>query len=172
MKPEQCILIFFEFFYYIFKILLGMQQPKSGRNGTQNEFFFFTISSYLESVLLEMKPEWFFLNFLNFLLFLNFFLGMLQPVSSRNGTVDTQFCTHNLIKENDLNDHPCTPKIMIALHTSICSCITCINSFITYHKHDLEIQMVAMTFSVSKLDHRIERYRIIKFAWSTCIASR
>jgi len=40
MKPEQCILIFFEFFYYIFKILLGMQQPKSGRNGTQNEFFF------------------------------------------------------------------------------------------------------------------------------------
>ena len=28
--------------------------------------------------------------------------------------VDTQFCTYDLIKENDLNDHPCTSKIMIA----------------------------------------------------------
>ena len=34
----------------------------------------------------------------------------------KNMCVDTQFCTHNLIKENDLNDHPCTPKIMTALH--------------------------------------------------------
>ena len=41
-------------------------------------------------------------------------------------TVDSQFCTHHLIKENDLNDHLCTSKIMIALHTLICSCITCI----------------------------------------------
>ena len=36
-------------------------------------------------------------------------------------SVDTQFCTHDLIKENDLNDHPCTLKIIIALHASICS---------------------------------------------------
>ena len=47
-------------------------------------------------------------------------------------SVDTQFCTNDLIKENDLNDHPCTPKIMIALHVSICSCITCINLFLHY----------------------------------------
>ena len=35
--------------------------------------------------------------------------------------LDTQFCTHDLIKENDLNDHPCTLKIIIASHASICS---------------------------------------------------
>ena len=46
--------------------------------------------------------------------------------------VDTQFCTHDLIKENDLNDHPCTSKIMIALHASICSCIVCINLSLHY----------------------------------------
>ena len=33
--------------------------------------------------------------------------------------VDTQFCTYDLIKEDDWNDHPCTPKIMIALHALI-----------------------------------------------------
>ena len=64
--------------------------------------------------------------------------------------VDTQFCTHDLIKENDLNDHPCSSKIMIALHASICLCITCINSFIAYHKNDLEIQTVATVFPVFK----------------------
>ena len=32
--------------------------------------------------------------------------------------VDTRFCTHDLIKEND---HSYTPKIMIALHVLICS---------------------------------------------------
>ena len=47
-------------------------------------------------------------------------------------SVDTRFCTHDLIKENDLNDHSCTPKIMIALHTSICSCITCISLSLHY----------------------------------------
>ena len=26
------------------------------------------------------------------------------------GIVDTQIRTHDLIKEDDLNDHPCTPK--------------------------------------------------------------
>ena len=30
--------------------------------------------------------------------------------------VDTWFRTHDLIKGNDLNDHSCTQKIMIALH--------------------------------------------------------
>ena len=35
--------------------------------------------------------------------------------------VDTQFCTHDLINENDWNDHLCTPKIMTALHALICS---------------------------------------------------
>ena len=43
------------------------------------------------------------------------------------GGVDAQFCIHNLIKKNDLNDHQRTLKIMIALHESVCSCITCIN---------------------------------------------
>ena len=33
--------------------------------------------------------------------------------------VDTRFCTHDLIKEDDWNDHPCTPKIMLALHALI-----------------------------------------------------
>ena len=33
--------------------------------------------------------------------------------------VDTQFCTLDLIKEDGWNDHPCTPKIMIALHALI-----------------------------------------------------
>ena len=28
----------------------------------------------------------------------------------RKRVVDTQFCTHDLIKENDSNDHPCTKK--------------------------------------------------------------
>ena len=32
--------------------------------------------------------------------------------------------------------------------------------------------MVAMVFSVSKSDHRIETYRMIKFARSACIVPR
>ena len=52
----------------------------------------------------------------------------------------------------------------IASHASIGSCITCINSFIANHKNDLEILMVATVFLVFKLGHRIERYRMIKFA--------
>ena len=87
-------------------------------------------------------------------------------------SVDTRFCTHDLIKENDLNDHPCTPKIIISSRASFCICITCINSFIAYHKNDLEILTIATLFSVFKLDHRIERYRMIKFARSACIVSR
>ena len=37
------------------------------------------------------------------------------------GVVDIWFCTHDLIKENDWNDHSYTPKIMIALHALTCS---------------------------------------------------
>ena len=86
-------------------------------------------------------------------------------------SVDTQFCAHDLIKENDLNDRPHTPKIMIALHTSIFLCIKCINSFISYHKNNLEVLMVAAVCPVSKSDDRIERYCMIKFVRSTCIVS-
>ena len=88
--------------------------------------------------------------------------------------VDTQICTHDLIKEDDQSDHPCTKKkkIIYTSHASICSCIVCINSFIAYHKNDLEILMVATMFPVSKSDHQIERYHMIKFALSTCIVFR
>ena len=45
--------------------------------------------------------------------------------------VDTQFCTHDLIKEDDWSDHPYTPKkIILASHVLFCSCITCINLFL------------------------------------------
>ena len=63
-------------------------------------------------------------------------------------------------------------QFVLALHTSICSGIARINSFIAYHKNDLEILTVTMVCSVSKSDHRIERYRIIKFAQLTYIVSR
>ena len=45
--------------------------------------------------------------------------------------------------------NPCTTKIIIALHASICLCITCINSFISYHKNDLEILTVAADRKIS-----------------------
>ena len=113
--------------------------------------------------------------------------------------VDTRFCIHDLIKEDDWSDHPCTKKKKVILashasfyscitciilflnhmhhfvlesHASICSYIVCINSFIAYHKNDLKILTVATVFSVSKLDHLIERYYMIKFARSACIVSR
>ena len=57
----------------------------------------------------------------------------------------------------------CTLKIMIALHASICSGITCINLFIAYHKNDLENLTIATVCLISKSDHWIERYRMIKF---------
>ena len=87
-------------------------------------------------------------------------------------SVDTRFFTHDLIKGNYLNNHSCTQKIMIALHASICSYITCINSIIAYHKNDLDILTIATVCLVSKSNHRIERYRMIKFARSTCIVYR
>ena len=59
--------------------------------------------------------------------------------------------------------NPCTTKIMIALHASIYSGITCIISFISYHKNDLEILTVATVCPIFKSDHRIEKYRMIKF---------
>ena len=50
--------------------------------------------------------------------------------------------------------------------------ITWINSFIACHKNDLKILMVTIVCSVSKSDRRIERYHMMKFAWSACIVSR
>ena len=38
-----------------------------------------------------------------------------------DGVVDIRFCTHDLIKDNDWNDHSYTPKIMIALYALTCS---------------------------------------------------
>ena len=61
---------------------------------------------------------------------------------------------------------------VLASHALICSYIVCINSFIAYHKNDLEIPKVTTVFLVSKSNQRIERYRMIKFAWSACIVSR
>ena len=29
----------------------------------------------------------------------------------KNKIVNTRFCTHDLIKKDNWNDHPCTPKI-------------------------------------------------------------
>ena len=49
-------------------------------------------------------------------------------------------------------------------------CITCINSFIAYHKNDLEILTVTMVCPVSKSNRRIERYHKIKLSWYACIA--
>ena len=84
---------------------------------------------------------------------------IIQSAQSPAGThthththVDTQFCTHDLIKEDDWSDHRCTQKkksfshhmyhFLLASHASICSCIVCINSFIAYHKNDLKILTV------------------------------
>ena len=75
--------------------------------------------------------------------------------------VDTRFCTHNLISEDVLNDHSYTQKIQ--------SFITCINSFIAYHKNDLEILIVMTVCQIPKLDCQIKRYHMIKFSRSTCI---
>ena len=102
--------------------------------------------------------------------------------ASQSG-VDTQFYTHDLIKEYDWSDHPSTKKkkkkflhhmhhFVLASHVSICSCIVCINSFTAYHKNDLEILMVAIVFSISKSNHWIKRYSMIKFTRSICIVSR
>ena len=60
-------------------------------------------------------------------------------------------------------------QFVLALHASFCLCITCINSFIAYHKNDLEILTVATVFPVIKSNYRIERYLMIKFAQSACI---
>ena len=62
--------------------------------------------------------------------------------------VDTQFCTNDLIRKNDLNDHSCTSKIMIALLASICSCITYINLILALHAliHSLHIIGMILRF--------------------------
>ena len=63
-------------------------------------------------------------------------------------------------------------QFALAFRASFCFCITCINSFIAYQKNDLEILTVTRVFSIFKSNNRIERYRMIKFAWSTYIVSR
>ena len=83
---------------------------------------------------------------------------------------NTQFCTHDLIKENDLK----IPTVATIYHDCKIphDCITCINLFIAYHKNDLEILMVMTVCPVSKSYCRIEKYCMIKFARSACIMSR
>ena len=119
-----------------------------------------------------------------------FYIDIRFPSSVNKGySVDTWFCTHDLIKENDFKDQSMYPKnhncitcikswlhyihqFVLALTTSTCLCITFINSIIAYHKNDLEILTVATEFLVFKSNHQIERYPMIKFARSTCIVSR
>ena len=61
----------------------------------------------------------------------------------------------------------------MTIHVSnIHDCITCINLFIAYHKNDFEVLTVVTVCSVSNSNRKIERYRLIKFARSTCIMSR
>ena len=76
-------------------------------------------------------------------------------------SVDTQFRIHNLILEDDRNDHSKYQKNH--------NFISCIKSFIAYHKNDLEILTIAMICPVLKFDHQIERYHKNKFSWSACI---
>ena len=67
-------------------------------------------------------------------------------------------------------NHNCITCInLFSLHAWFCLCITFINSFIAYHKNDLEILIVTTVCSIPKLDRRIERYHNIKFSWSTWI---
>ena len=58
---------------------------------------------------------------------------------NKGHSVDTQFCTHDLIKENDMNDHPCTLKNH--------DCITCINFFLHY-MHQLVFPLYALIHSL------------------------
>ena len=57
-----------------------------------------------------------------------FYIDTQFPSSINEGhSIDTRFCTHDLIKEGDWSDHPCTKKkIIIASHASFYSCITCV----------------------------------------------
>ena len=88
-----------------------------------------------------------------------FYIDIRFPSIINEGhSVDTRFCTHDLIKKNDWNDHPCTQKNH--------NCITCINFFVAYHKNDLKVLTVTTVCLVSKSDYRIERY-----ARSICIVS-
>ena len=72
-------------------------------------------------------------------------------------SIDTQFRTHDLMKEDDCSDHSCKKKksflhhmhhFVLASHASICFYIVCISSFIVYHKNDLEILTIATMFLV------------------------
>ena len=49
-----------------------------------------------------------------------FYIDIRFPSIINEGhSVDTRFCIHDLIKEDDWNEHSCTQKIMIALHALI-----------------------------------------------------
>ena len=78
-----------------------------------------------------------------------FYIDICIPSSVNEGYfVDTQFCTHDLIKENDLDDHPCTSKIIIALHASLCSCINMHQLVFELHAliHSLHIIKMILRF--------------------------
>ena len=98
----------------------------------------------------------------------SFYIDIHFSSSTNEGhSLDTQFCIHDLIKENDLNDQSMNPKNH--------NCITCINLFLHYMHHfvfALHALTVATVILVFKSNYQIERYRIIKFARSTCIMSR
>ena len=94
---------------------------------------------------------------LDFIFFI--FLQKKKNIPQLVNFVDTRFCTHDFIKEDDWNDHLCIQKIMIALHALI-------------HSLHVKKMFFTMVCSVSKSDRRIERYHMIKFARSTCIMSR
>ena len=97
---------FFLIILYFFGIFLGMFQPGLSKNGTMNEIFFLSFSTYPDSVWLEMKSEWSFFNCSNLF---TIFLGMLQPESGRNGTKNNFFFSFSAcpspvwLKKNCLN---------------------------------------------------------------------
>ena len=68
-------------------------------------------------------------------------------------TINTSFCTNNLILEEQ-EGHLIYRKSWFLFVT---------NSFITYHKNDLEVSKITMICSVSQSGGRIKRYRKIKF---------
>ena len=61
--------------------------------------------------------------------------------------VNTQFCTYDLIKEDEWNDHSCTQNFIIALHALICS---------LHHKYNLEILTVATVYPTRPLEPRVK----------------
>ena len=71
--------------------------------------------------------------------------GALKLHRPRNNGVNTQFCTHNLIKENDLNDQSMYPKNH--------NCITCTNLFLHCMLH--------FVFALNSLIHLLHIIKMI-----------